>query len=398
MAKTLQELHAGLAALRMKHRNAFVAPRAGAAQPLPGEERRTGTGAHWIMSKTYSEHGGMPTAALVDLPANLLDGITQGAIPQVAPERIAFLDTETTGLSGGTGTVAFVIGLGQITPQGFTVKQYFMRDFHEEASQLEALADDLRDFDVLCTYNGRTFDQPLLESRYIMNRQRPPFARLEHLDLLYGARRLWKLKFESCRLVELETRILGHERVGDVPGHQIPALYFQWLHTQRGAPLEPVFEHNRLDIVSLACLTAIVPRAFQEPYGMGRAAGHEMIGLGRWLAAADRLPDAVELWKRAVETHIPDELLFRTLWDIALAEKKLGRPPDAFLDLIESRNPYRAAALEELAKHYEHKQKDPVKALEYARRALEFAGDAKLQQREQRLERKAKRAAASLLD
>ena len=160
----------------------------------------------------------MGIADLADLPGDLLAALSEGAIPQSNPRRWAFLDTETTGLAGGTGTYAFLIGVGSITDDGFRLRQYFMRDYHEEASVLASLAEHLSQFDVLITYNGKAYDQPLLETRYRMVRSRPPFARLEHLDLLFGARRLWKLRLDSCRLVDLENQVLGVERQGDLPG------------------------------------------------------------------------------------------------------------------------------------------------------------------------------------
>src|SRR5208282_6245746 len=156
----------------------------------------------------------------------------------------------------------------------------------EEASLLDALTRHLAPFRVLITYNGRTFDQPLLETRYRMNRARPPFASMEHLDLLHGARRLWKLRFESCRLVDLESQILGVERDGDIPGALIPYVYFEYLRTGQAARLLPVFEHNAIDILTLACLTGIVPAAFNDPASREPRHRSEMAGLARWLLAA----------------------------------------------------------------------------------------------------------------
>src|SRR5260370_39688247 len=130
---------------------------------------------------------------LQEIDPGLLCGISGGAFRHCDARRWAFLDTETTGLAGGSGTCAFLIGLGFIDDDGFRVKQYFVRDFNEEASALEGLRRELERFDVLVTFNGRTFDQPPLETRYTMNRARHPFARLGHLYLLYGARRLFQL-------------------------------------------------------------------------------------------------------------------------------------------------------------------------------------------------------------
>ena len=192
---------------------------------LAGEEVETAVGKHYETETLYARHkshGSADVGALSDLSADLLDTLSNGAVRSVPPSEWAFLDTETTGLAGGTGTCAFLVGVGRITPEGFRVRQFFMRDYGEEASSLDALTRHLEQFRVLITYNGRTFDQPLLETRYRMNRARPPFGRLEHVDLLHGARKLWKLRFDSCRLVELESRILGVERHGDAPGALIP--------------------------------------------------------------------------------------------------------------------------------------------------------------------------------
>ena len=152
----------------------------------------------------------------------------------------AFLDTETTGLAGGTGTYAFLVGVGSIEASGFRLRQFFMRDYGEEASLLSRLDEYLAPFDVLITYNGKAYDQPLLETRFRMVRARHPFERMEHLDLLFGARRLWKLRLESCRLVDLENRILGVERQGDLPGEMIPYIYFDFLRTQQAFRLVPI--------------------------------------------------------------------------------------------------------------------------------------------------------------
>ena len=391
MASAATQMQTQLAELRK--RIAKIDRKYEAPAPSPtfrlGQEVTTPVGSHWEMEQTYEVHGSMETWRLAELPASLLGPISSGQIGDVAPERWAFLDTETTGLAGGTGTVAFLVGVGRITREGFVVRQYFMRDFAEEASALQALAGHLSEFDVMVTYNGKAFDQPLLETRYRMTRTRPPFSRVEHLDLLFGARRLWKMRFESCRLVELENRILGYTRVGDVAGDMIPLLYFQFLKTRKAGPLEPVFEHNRLDIVSLACLTAIVSRAFERPHEVDLPSGFEMIGLGRWLVSNERHDDGLMLMRRGIEKPIPDELLFKTLWEIAVTEKKLGRGPGGFAELAHTRNPYRVMALEELAKHYEHRERNLAMALVFVEQALALGRTEELVKRYQRLERKA---------
>ena len=170
------------------------------------------------------------------LPEDLLDPLSAGAIPSAHPTRWAFLDTETTGLAGGTGTYAFLIGVGSIDAAGFRLRQFFMRDYGEEASLLHRLAEYLAPFDVLITYNGKSYDQPLLETRFRMARARHPFDRMQHLDLLFGARRLWKLRLESCRLVDLENRILGVERAGRSARRDDPVRLLRFPAQPEGLP------------------------------------------------------------------------------------------------------------------------------------------------------------------
>jgi uncharacterized protein YprB with RNaseH-like and TPR domain len=358
---------------------------------FPGQEIETRYGKHFETETFYARHrrhGSAELSELAELPCDLLEILSHGAVRDIPPEEWAFLDTETTGLAGGTGTAAFLVGVGRITPEGFRVRQFFMRDYGEEASQLDALSRHLEPFRVLITYNGRAFDQPLLETRYRLNRARSPFPRFEHLDLLHGARRLWKLRFESCRLIELEQQILGFERQGDVPGAMIPYIYFDYVRTGEMARLLPVFHHNAIDILTLACLTGIVPYAFKDPASAPLRHGSEMTGIARWLRDAGEMEQARTLFRRAVDAGLPDDILFRTLWDIAALERKLGCDEAAlgvWNDLAASRNPFRARAMEELAKHCEHRAKDFTQALEWTRRALALESSAGLRKREERL-------------
>jgi uncharacterized protein YprB with RNaseH-like and TPR domain len=364
---------------------------------MSGEVVQTPLGSHFETEKLYPRyrrHGSMDLSHLSELPGDLLEALSDGAVAGSRPDRWAFLDTETTGLAGGTGTYAFLVGVGRITDEGFRVRQFFMRDLCEEHSLLWGLEQHLRQFDVLITYNGKAYDEPLLETRYRMARRRPPFSRLVHLDLLYGARRLWKLRLESCRLVELEQQILGFEREGDLPGELIPYVYFEYLRTRQVFRLAPVFHHNATDILTLACLTGIVPLAFRSPEAAPLYHGADWVGLARWLLKAERRQEALAVLRRAVAGGLSDELLFRTLWEIALLEKRLGRREAAvaaFQDLAATRNPYCVPALEELAKHYEHRERDYAAALNVTRAALEIQPSEALRRRAARLERRLSR-------
>jgi len=366
---------------------------------MTGEVVHTAWGEHFETEKLFEahrRHGSMEISNLHELPADLLDSLSDGAIASSHPTKWAFLDTETTGLAGGTGTYAFLIGVGSIEPAGFRLRQFFMRDYGEEASLLRRLSEYLAQFDVLITYNGKTYDQPLLETRYRMARTGHPFERLAHLDLLFGSRRLWKLRLESCRLVELENRILGVERQGDLPGEMIPYYYFEYLRNQQAFRLVPIFHHNAIDILSLACLTAIVPFAFRAPEQTAFRHGADVIGLARWVLQAGRHEEALRLLRRAVDLGLPDDLLFRTLWDIGTLEKRLGRPDAAlaqFTELATARNAYRVRALRELAIHYEHGERNYAMALEMTHSARALEDSAEWQRREQRLRGRAARPA-----
>jgi uncharacterized protein len=375
---------------------------------ISGEVVRTPHGEHFETEKLWERHrrhGSVDISSLAELPEDLLGPLSASAVASAPPTRWAFLDTETTGLAGGTGTYAFLIGVGSIEPAGFRLRQFFMRDYGEEASLLGRLAEYLERFDVLITYNGKTYDQPLLETRFRMARPHGapphPFDRLTHLDLLFGARRLWKLRLESCRLVDLENRILGVERQGDLPGEMIPYCYFEYLRTHQAWKLVPIFHHNAIDILSLACLTAIVPFAFRSPEQANLMHGADFIGLARWLESAERREEALRLLRRAVDLGLPDHLLFKTLWDIAALERRLGRREAslaAVSELAASRNPYRVRALEHLAKHYEHRERNCGMALELTRAALSVADTPQLRRREQRLEARVKRPRSRRLE
>jgi len=342
---------------------------------------------------SHHRHGTADLGSLSEIPADLFAPLGEEFLEPSSPLKWAFLDTETTGLAGGSGTMAFLIGVGWISERGFELKQYFLRNHADEPSALGALAQQLEEFELLVTYNGKAYDQPLLETRYRLARQKPPFARLRHLDLLFSARRLWRLALESCRLQDLESRILGVQRTDDPGGALIPRLYFDYLRSADAQPLGPVIAHNATDILSLACLTAIVPGAFREPFAVTR--GAEMVGLARWLRAEGRAEEALELMRRAMKRPMPDALVYETLWHIADLERKLGRGDAAlaaWVELTTVANPWQAQAYERLAIHYERTERNPAMALEMTRAALSLDPDCEpLRKREARLAEKAAR-------
>jgi tetratricopeptide (TPR) repeat protein len=191
--------------------------------------------------------------------------------------------------------------------------------------------------------------------------------------------------------MELENRIMGVEREGDLPGELIPYFYFEYLRTREAFRLLPIFHHNAIDILSLACLTAIVPWAFHSPDKAQLSRSAEMVGLGRWLREAKEDEQALGLFRKAVNRGLTDNLMFRTLWDISALEKKLGHTEAALqtlAELAECQNPFRSSALIELAKHYEHHERNYAKALQLTRCALQAEDTQALRHREARLQRR----------
>ncbi len=291
--------------------------------------------------------------------------------------KLLYLDTETTGLAGGTGTCAFLIGVGRAEGSRFVLRQFFLRDYPEEKAVLGALADALAASQGVVTFNGKTFDIPLLETRYALARLKSPFTRLVHLDLLHPARRLWKLRLESCALTHLEKEVLGVGRQGDVDGSEIPGIYFDYLRTGDARGLEPVFYHNALDIITLAALAVEIDRAIAS----GRKArpdsatsGLDLFSLSRIFDRA-RAPElSVSACERALAAGLPEEIETRALWHLARQHKRRRQyEPAASLWLEIARRETQLAihALEELAIHCEHRCRDPKQALAYTEAALD---------------------------
>ncbi len=196
---------------------------------------------------------------------------------------------------------------------------------------------------------------------------------------------------ESCRLMQLEYDILGVVREGDLPGELIPYYYFEYLRTRQAFKLVPLFHHNVIDIVSLACLTAVVLPAFADPAEARLRHGADLLGLARWLRQGGEHETATKLYRRSIDAGLADENLFRAMWETALLEKKQRRYGEMLVileDLTGLENDYRAQAFEELAKHYEHRAKNIPQALHMTRSAERIGPSPELQHRQARLERR----------
>jgi len=289
------------------------------------------------------------------------------------PDETVFMDTETTGLSGGTGTYAFLVGIGFFDQGEFVVEQFLMRDQAEEREMLTLLRERLRRFRYLVSFNGKSFDLPLLEARFILSRLQPDVLALPHLDLLYPARRIWKRSLDSCRLSNLERELLGLERVDDVAGEMIPGIYFQYLQGKDPTRLKRVFYHNRLDILTLVALTILIQRRISDHTTSCRMDGMEQYSLGRIHLEGGRFDEAAACFVSALESCAYSEREWEILKFLSLTYKRSGRDAlavKAWRDMVAIDPVRETFPLIELAKHYEHNGKDYDRAAEYASRAF----------------------------
>ena len=292
---------------------------------------------------------------VVGLPALPPDGAIESRLlgRTVPASALRFMDTETTGLSGGAGTTVFLVGSGELTDEGVRVRQVMLGDFPGEPGFLEQVSEDLAG-SVWVSYNGKAFDGRLLESRFLMNGL-PPLSP-EHLDLLTWSRRLWRSRIGSCALPDLERSVLGRERHDDVPGFEIPERYFAYLRTGSVAELEPVFEHHRLDIVSLVYLFLRIESVLREPVVDPTI---DRFQLGRWLLASEE-DTALSLLEAAAQD--PESERVRAALLLARTYRRRGRPRDALRTLETVADAGSVCVVVEAAKIHEHDLRDPAAA------------------------------------
>ncbi len=352
--------------------------RRGKIQDLPkGEETKTASGHAFHINTHYPSdylHGNRPLQELLTYASGLAAEV--GNDPGLSGSKIrrwGFVDIETTGLSGGAGTLGFLIGLGTFVKGGFNLRQYFLRDPEEEAATLQLLRSDLENVDGLVTFNGRSFDLPILESRYtIALRDRWRLSRRPHLDLLYPSRRLWSKTLPNCRLGTLERRVLEVERTEeDVPGELIPGMYLDYLRTGDASDMTRVIYHNAIDILSLVGLASVVLEKHldQDPSGL---AGGEALAVARWHEAKGRTAEAEVAYRAAVRGAPNDVLRAEVLKHRTAMLKRQKRREHAVSSWTEWHEaaPEDPAPCIELAMYYEWEVKDLSQAYEWAETAM----------------------------
>jgi hypothetical protein len=291
-----------------------------------------------------------------------------------------FFDLETTGLAGGTGTVAFLVGMGYYRDDAFHVVQYFLGELGEEERMIRELSRFFRemDFHSIITYNGKAFDVPLLETRFILHRERYPLSELPHLDLLFSARSLWKHKHESCRLYHLAQQIVEAPRTDDIPGAEIPFRYFDYLRSGDFSLIEPVLYHNQEDILSLLGLGISAGKLFAagESDVCEDVDASDLIGVGKVFESANEIGRSIELFKKAlVKGGLRDDLAVAVKTKLSYHFKKSSDWESAvsfWQEISESaENP--VSALRELSMYFEHRKKDLAEAKRAAEEGLALA-------------------------
>ncbi|MCE5344380.1 MAG: ribonuclease H-like domain-containing protein [Eubacteriales bacterium] len=286
--------------------------------------------------------------------------------PSVRPTDLLFLDSETTGLSGGAGTVAFEVGLGYLSGDHFVVEQLLMRDYPEEPLLLERVSGFTSAFPVLVTFNGLAFDAPLLQNRFIMNRMPGRLLPSLHADVLHASRRVWKLRLGSCTLQKLENAVLGVAREEDLPGSDVPKTYFRFLQNGDFGPIERILTHNRQDVVSLAQLFFFLCMLYDRPETAVEQ--DDLLSLARAMQKRGEAGKAKKCYRLAAHGH-QRAVAFS---ELAAQEKREGNTRHAIklYSAMLTRGEDTVFACESLAKIYEHQFSDPQQALAYTRLGL----------------------------
>ncbi|HNW86524.1 MAG TPA: ribonuclease H-like domain-containing protein [Candidatus Limiplasma sp.] len=337
----------------------------GKAQPPPPEVPKASA-----PERFYRRSDRFPLSSFCErshMNAEVLSDIFDLPFPRsIQPADLLFLDTETTGLSGGAGTLAFEVGLGYFSGEHFVVEQFLMRDYPEESAMLNEVASFMARFPALVTFNGRTFDIPLLQNRFLMNRVRDARISPLHADMLHASRRVWKLRLGRCTLQRLEQAVLGVSREDDLPGDQVPQTYFKYLKNGDFGPIERILEHNRQDVVSLAQLFFFLCKLYHQPETVQEA--DDLFSMARAMEKRGVRGKA----KKCYRLLAKDSARAVAYAALARQEKREGHAERAakLYTAMLARGDEPVTACVGLAKLHEHQLANPEQALVYTRQAL----------------------------
>ncbi len=369
------------------------------SKPQPLEEVVSGRNLQTIFGEIFSvnhtypenqQHGFLPLKPLTDY-FWLARWAKAPALPDL--ESMVFLDTETTGLSGGTGTMPFMIGAGRFISSQFVVEQFFVRNPAEETAQLAALSEFSEGVQAIVTYNGKAFDLPIINTRYLMQRLSNPFTSATHIDLLPFTRRIWKSRLGQCNLGNIEKRVLGIEREqDDIPGYLVPDFYRDYLFNGNTSMIPGIFYHNEIDVLSLSTLFSWLAAILEDPSDARFTDPGDLVSVGRVLEILQRehLAEQIYASDRLQQSPTPERQ--KGLLLLANLQKRKGNLEEASALWQEAASEGSLEAFLELAKYYEHHNRDYPAALACTIQALTLCSTelqaAQLNHRRNRLEKK----------
>ena len=328
-----------------------------------------------------TKYGKTPLALGLEIQGDVLSFLGRnGEFENLDLSSALFLDLETTGLAGGTGTIPFLVGMGFYADGRFNVVQYFLSDPAAE----EQMVSDLdrvfteRDFRSVVTYNGKAFDMPLLETRFVLNRRPLRLTSLPHLDFLFAARSLWKHKYESCRLFHLAREIVQADRSEDIPGAEIPPRYFEYLRSGNFSLIEPIIYHNQEDILSLLGLVisgAMLLSKKGEEFFDEALDALDLFGLGKIYENAGEVEKSVQFFERALQGELSEAVALKAKRRLSAHFKKNQLWDKAIPMWREMTSLNQLYSYRELAIYYEHKEKNYPEAKHAAEEGLALALD-----------------------
>jgi uncharacterized protein YprB with RNaseH-like and TPR domain len=343
---------------------------------VPGQVQGTEDAGFYLVRTEFPlahPHGNLSLGeVLTCAPEHIAFSAADDELLDFDPRTACFVDTETIGLAGGAGTVAFLVGLGYFTEESFRLDQCFLRDYDDEEAMLDFVAERFRFCDTVVGYNSKSFDLPLLRTRFIQNRIPFHAEALPHYDLVHATRRFYRKRLGDCSLKNIESEILGIARKGDIPSHLIPQIWFDYLRNRDARPLKPVFYHHRMDILSLVTLTAHLARAIEHQHGDGFHHTEDRLSLIRHHFRLKQYETLIPLAEKYLEDDERSPLRRDCLEMLAFACKRRNhfeKMRDT-LELLVQEFPTHWLARHELAKLYQHRLRDLDRAMRICREAL----------------------------
>ena len=337
-----------------------------------GEDEFNEFGHTFIIHNLYEEnhlHGNIPLNYRPDL--SMLGKWAGAEEDDYDLEKFIFIDTETSGLSGGAGTIIFLIGAGYFEKEIFHLKQFFLRVPEDEPAFLDSFSRFFARFEYIVSYNGKSFDLPIIRNRFILNRFPFQYEDLLHFDLLQFARKIWRYRLSSRKLSDMEEHILQVQRTEEeVPGWLVPQFYFDYLKSGDARPLEGVVYHNEIDILSLAALFLHGAGLLSSPEIHPFLDMSDLYGIGRIYEELGLLNECHSTYQECLKNGLPEDLLIETLQRKALLYKRKDEWKKAIILWEEAANLEDIESMIELAKYFEHQEKDYISARAWTQKAL----------------------------